>query len=131
MGYVLGVLYLCHMSIRQVRKQRSKNSKIFYQYTLAQTSRIDGKVKQRAILYLGSDSLLESKSNRTVVLDILKSKIFGTKNLFDSQGDKTLENLALSYFEKYCIKYGQDDLPAVSIPPSPFRLHQKKPNFIM
>ena len=107
------------MFIRQVRKQRSKNSKIFYQYTLAQTSRIDGKVKQRAILYLGSDPLLESKSNRTVVLDILKSKIFGTKNLFDSQGDKTLENLALSYFEKYCIKYGQDDLPAVSIPPSP------------
>ena len=119
MGYVLGVLYLCHMFIRQVKKQRSKNSKIFYQYTLAQTSRIDGKVKQRAILYLGSDPLLESKSNRTVVLDILKSKIFGTKNLFDSQGDKTLENLALSYFEKYCIKYGQDDLPAVSIPPSP------------
>ena len=65
------------MFIREVKKQRSKDSKVFYQYTLAQAARVDGKVKQRAILYLGSDSLLKDKENRAIVLGILKSRIFG------------------------------------------------------
>jgi hypothetical protein len=52
------------MFIKQVKKQRSKDSKVFFQYTLAQTSRINGKVKQSNILYLGSDRLLEDKNNR-------------------------------------------------------------------
>ncbi len=51
------------MFIRRVKKQRSSQSKVFYQYTLAQSSRVDGKVKQRAILYLGSDTLLSDKED--------------------------------------------------------------------
>ena len=70
------------MYIRQVKKQRSKDSKTFYQYTLAQTLRIEGKVKQNAILYLGSDALLADKDNRAVVLEILKAMIFKQEALF-------------------------------------------------
>jgi len=107
------------MFIRQVKKQRSKDSKVFYQYTLAQAARVDGKVKQRAVLYLGSDPLLKDKGSRTLVLEILKSKIFGQDDLFPSNAPKPLLDLALSYYEKYCIKYGQDDQRAVSVPPAP------------
>lgn len=107
------------MFIRQVKKQRSKDSKIFYQYTLAQAARVDGKVKQRSILYLGSDPLLADRANRKIVLDILKSKIFGLTELFPVDPPKPLLDLAEFYFEKYCIKYEQDDKPAVSIPPIP------------
>jgi len=107
------------MFIRQVKKQRSKDSKVFYQYTLAQAARVEGKVKQRAILYLGSDLLLKEKGNRAIVLNILKSRIFGQETIFPDQPPKHLLDLALSYYEKYCIKYGQDDQRVVSIPPAP------------
>lgn len=110
------------MYIRAVKKQRSKDSKIFYQYTLAQTLRLGGKVKQRAILYLGSDELMADKQNRGVVLSILKAKIFKNELLFPEIGSypKELEDLALSFFEKYCLKYGQGDVKnAASIPPAP------------
>ncbi len=107
------------MFIREVKKQRSKDSKIFYQYTLAQAARVDGKVKQRAILYLGSDSLLKDKANRAIVLSILKSKIFNQPELFPPKAPKNLYDLALHYYDKYCIKYNQDEHPSVSIPPAP------------
>ena len=107
------------MFIREVKKQRSKDSKIFYQYTLAQSARVDDKVKQRAILYLGSDPLLKDKNNRKVVLAILKAKIFGQPDLIPTKPAKPLLDLALDYFEKYCIKYDQFDVPVTSIPPIP------------
>ena len=107
------------MFIRRVKKQRSKDSKIFYQYTLAQTSRFEGKVKQRAILYLGSEPSMADDNFRGQVLDVLKAKIFGQQDFFiDQMPDPVLE-LANNYFQKYCAKYGQDDLPIVSIPPVP------------
>lgn len=108
------------MFIREVKKQRSKNSGTFFQYNLVQASRIEGKVKQRVILYLGSDASLKDKQNRQVVLDILKSKIFNQAELFPEQPSKTLIELANSYYEKYCLKYGDEpvDSPA-SIPPLP------------
>lgn len=113
------------MYIRAVKKQRSKTSKAFYQYTLAQTYRIDGKVKQRAILYLGSDPLLENKVNRATVLRLLQDKIFRKGDLFDKQEPenqvpKALRELAGALYEKYRIKYG--DTPSeneASIPPAP------------
>jgi hypothetical protein len=70
------------MFIREVKKQRSKDSKTFYQYNLVQTSRIEGKVKQNVILYLGSDPLLAEKINQKTVLNILKSRIFRQPGLF-------------------------------------------------
>lgn len=107
------------MFIRQVKKQRSKSSKVFCQYTLAQTSRINGKVKQRTILYLGSEKLLEDKTNRDFVLSILKSKIFNQPELFLQDIPRELKVLALQYYDKYCIKYEQDEENPTSIPPPP------------
>ncbi len=107
------------MFIRKVKKQRSSQSKVFYQYTLAQSARVDGKVKQRAILYLGSDPLLSDKENQRIVLSILKAKIFGQPELFPSEPPNELLELALFYYEKYCIKYGETNKPTHSIPPAP------------
>ena len=108
------------MFIREVKKQRSKSSQMFYQYNLVQAARVDGKVKQRVILYLGSDQAMRDKDNRNKVLDILKSKIYRQPELFPAEISVELKNLALSYYEKYLIKYG--DLPQedqVSLPPQP------------
>ena len=108
------------MYIREVIKQRSKDSKVFYQYNLVQTSRIDGKVRQRVILYLGSESLMEDKENRRIVLNILKALIFKQPRLIEEQADKKLKDLAQMYYQKFCIKYNNDDQKAlVSIPPVP------------
>ena len=106
------------MFIRQVKKQRSKSAKVFYQYTLAQTSRIDGKVKQHSILYLGSDPLLSDKENRRIILELLKAKIFQQPNLFPIEVPKQLVDLADQYYEKYCIKYEQTNDNPTSIPPA-------------
>jgi hypothetical protein len=106
------------MFIKQVKKQRSKDSKVFFQYTLAQTSRINGKVKQSNILYLGSDRLLEDKNNRQLVLEMLKASIFKQPELFPRQIPEKLKRLALIYYEKYQIKYGQSQDNPTSIPPS-------------
>ena len=107
------------MYIRQVKKKRSKDSKTFYQYTLAQTLRIDGKVKQNAILYLGSEPLMADEDNRKTILEILKAKIFKQEDLFPIDAGQQLIDLAMVYFEKYCLKYGEDSLGGASIPPAP------------
>jgi len=107
------------MYIRHVKKQRSKDSKVFHQYTLAQTLRVEGKVKQQAILYLGSDQRLADKENRKIVLEILKAKIFNQPSLFPSDAPAPLVDLAMAYFDKYCIKYGQQATGAASVPPAP------------
>ena len=107
------------MFIRQVKKQRSKTSKVFYQYTLVQAARVDGKVKQRSILYLGSDKLLKNEDNRKKVLAILKSKIFKQQEIFPRDVSGELKRLALQYYEKYCVKYEQDEENPTSIPPPP------------
>lgn len=106
------------MYIRVVKKQRSKESKVFYQYTLAQTSRINTEVKQRNILYLGSDSLLADKENRNIVLRILMSKIFEQPELFPLDASDDLLSLALSYYDKYCLKYDQNIDNPTTIPPA-------------
>lgn len=114
------------MYIREVKKQRSKNSKTFYQYILSQTVRIDGKVKQRSILYLGSDTVLQDKEDRKLVLDILKSRIFKQPGLFPSKAPEKLQELANRYYEKYCVKYKQveglesgEEQSGFCIPPLP------------
>lgn len=106
------------MFIRVVKKQRSKTAKIFYQFNLVQAARVDGKVKQRVILYLGSDPLLQDKTNRNIVLSVLKSKIFKQQSLFPDNVPQYLVDLALSYYKKYCIKYNQSDQQKVSVPPA-------------
>lgn len=114
------------MYIRAVKKQRSKTAKTFYQYTLAQTVRVDQKVKQRSILYLGSDQVLANKTNRQVVLNILKSLIHKQSELYPVDAPDTLQKLAESYYEKYLVRYGDSFTEGASIPPLPKKadLHQ-------
>jgi len=88
---------------------------MFFQYTLVQAARINGKVKQSSILYLGSDRLLDDKQNRSMVLEVLKSKIFNQAELLSANVPGNLKRLALEYYQKYCLKYGQDS--PVSTPP--------------
>ena len=107
------------MFIREVKKQHGKNSKIFYQYNLVQASRIDGKVKQRVILYLGSSPLLQDKDNRNTVLQILKSKIFSQPALFPPKASADIQNLAGSLYRKYLVKFGETSEDQASIPPDP------------
>lgn len=109
------------MFIREIKKQRSKDSQTFFQYNLVQTSRINGKVKQNIILYLGSDPLLADKGNRKIVLDILKSRIFRQADIFSVDAPEPLRTLASSLYEKYLIKYGEPEPGQVSIPPAPER----------
>ncbi len=107
------------MFIREVKKQRSKSSQVFYQYNLVQAARVDGKVKQRVILYLGSDKEMKDSNNRNIVLRVLKAKIFRQPGLFPNDIPQDLKKLALSYYEKYLIKYGEQPTDEVSLPPQP------------
>jgi len=106
------------MFIRQVKKKNAKNGKTFFQYQLVQASRIEGKVKQQSILYLGSEPLLADYQNRKMLLDTLQARIFGQSLLFAKEYPKGIHELADRYYEKFKIKY--KDLPmgkSISIPP--------------
>lgn len=107
------------MFIRQVKKRRSKSSKTFYQYNLVQSERADGKVKQRVILYLGSDPLMADKANRDMVLAMLKAKIFGQPDLFPDNPPRQLAELADQYWNKYQLRYGDAASGRPSVPPQP------------
>ncbi|MDT8431639.1 MAG: IS1634 family transposase [Bacteroidales bacterium] len=110
--------YIAAMFIRQVKKKNAKSGKTFFQYQLAQASRIEGKVKQQSILYLGSEPLLSDTENRKMLLDILQAKIFGQSTLFTENYPGFIQELAEKYFEKFRIKYkGVDIQESVSIPP--------------
>lgn len=105
------------MFIRETKKQRNKDSNIFHQYALVQSTRIEGKSRQQTILYLGSDKELRDKKKRAMVLEVLKSKILGRQPMF-TDIPKPLANLAMSYYEKYQLKYdGTNDVPH-SMPPA-------------
>lgn len=106
------------MFIRQVKKSNTKEGKTFYQYQLVQASRIEGKVQQRNILYLGSEPLLADAGNRKNLLDVLQALIFGQPILFADNYPKEITDLAAQYHNKFLIKYKDLDLgSAVSIPP--------------
>lgn len=112
------LLYIAAMFIRVVKKKNTKEGKTFFQYQLVQASRIQGKVKQQAILYLGSEPLLSDNDKRKMLLNALQAKIFGQSMLFAKHYPDQIHQLANKYFEKFKIKY--KDLPldkSISIPP--------------
>src|SRR5690625_147846 len=104
------------MFIRETKRQRNKDSQTFYQYALVQATRIEGKSRQRTILYLGADKELHDKGDRKIVLEALKSMITGTPSIFDDT-PAHLYRLAQRYYEKYKIKYADVDEVPVSTPP--------------
>ncbi len=106
------------MFIRQVKKKNASSGKTFFQYQLVQASRIEGKVKQQSILYLGSEPLLADHQYRKMLLDTLQAKIFGQSLIFAKEYPGEIHELAKRYYEKFKIKYR--DLPmgkSISIPP--------------
>lgn len=92
------------MFIRQTKKKHSKDSKVFFQYSLVQATRLNGKSLQKSILYLGSDELLHDENNRRIVLSVLKQLITNEID-FNLEVPDNLKKLATSYYEKYLIKY--------------------------
>ncbi len=92
------------MFIRQVKKKNAKKGKVFYQYQLVQASRIDGKVKQNQILYLGSEDELNNKITRHEVVEQLQAKIFGQPSFLNNYSEVSTR-LAEQYYQKYLIKY--------------------------
>jgi len=97
------------MFIREVKKKNTNNGKVFYQYQLSQASRINGKVKQSQVLYLGSDTELNDKKVRQEVLEQLQSKIFKQALLF-SEYSIISQKLSEQYYQKYLIKYDSEPI---------------------
>ena len=116
--------YLWHMFIREVKKKNTANGKTFCQYQLVQASRIVGKVRQRNILYLGSDPLLQDPVKRKMLLDVLQARIFGQSLLFAKDYPPEITGLAEGFHEKFRIKYkGITPDSVVSIPPLESEAH--------
>ena len=106
------------MFIRAIKKKNAKEGKVFYQFILAQSSRIGKKVKQSNILSLGSDIELLNSNIKNEVLALLKDKILGQKLVFPI--DNPISNsLANKYFEKFQVKFSgeQNYDEVVSSPP--------------
>lgn len=99
------------MFIKQIKKQNTKKGKAFYQYQLTQSSRVNGKVKHIALLYLGSHHLLQDKENRKVIARMLQTKIHGQEELFQAgyKPDKEIVALAEQFYEKYKQTYQDSD----------------------
>ena len=109
--------YLAVMFIREVKKRNSKTGKTFTQYQLCQSSRIEGKVKQSSILYLGANALLEDVDNRKMLAQLIKALISGQSLLF-TQYPAGIVKLAREYYEKFQMKYKGISIDNVmSIPP--------------
>lgn len=93
------------MYIKVINKKNTKKGKIFYQYYLCQSVRIEGKPRQRNVLYLGYDPLLEDKTNRSKVAKLLENKIYGREQLFELDISEALLQLVDAYYAKYQLKY--------------------------
>jgi hypothetical protein len=94
------------MYIKEIKKNNTPNGKVFHQYQLSETYRVDGKVKQNSLLYLGSNELLKIKDNRTVVAKLLECKIKNEQILSDDFVDIPLElsQLAEQYYARFLQK---------------------------
>lgn len=106
------------MFIRQVKKKNTKSGKTFIQFQLCQASRVNGKVKQQSILYLGSPKILLDQDNRKYLCKALQALIFKQSTLFTDHYPSSILELAKSYHEKFIIKYKDVSLDAtLAIPP--------------
>lgn len=64
------------MFIRETKKRNSSGGKTFCQYVLIQSSRVNGKPKQRNMVYLGSHKYLADKELRSNIAAALEEKIY-------------------------------------------------------
>ena len=124
------------MFIKEIKKSNTPNGKVFCQYQLCETYRVEGKVKHKIILYLGSDKLLNLKENRTIIARILESKIRNSQLISDEwiQISTELSQLVEHLYSKFLhkqesasikeeiiespIEYEQVDLNSLQVPDS-------------
>ncbi len=109
------------MFIRQTKKYNSKQGKVFFQYMLVQSQRVNGKSKQRNVLYLGSHKFLEDKILRKSIGKALEGKIYQTidfSNAFShyAQLDQDYQKWVDEWYTKYLEKQQQEGQLPLSIP---------------
>lgn len=94
------------MYIKEIKKNNTPNGKVFLQYQLTETYRIGKDVKQRIILYIGYDKLLENKNNRRIVAKLLENRITKQDTISDDLSNSPLElkKLAEQFYAKYILK---------------------------
>lgn len=111
--------YISPMWIKEVKKRNSKLGKVFYQYQLTQSSRVKGKVKHISVLYLGSHPLLRDKPSRKLIANLLQAKIYQQPSLLSPSDEVSSEvrQLVDEFYEKYLIKYKEEENPAHAVPP--------------
>lgn len=94
------------MFIRQTKKANSKYGKVFSQYVLIQAYRVNGKSRQRNVLYLGSHKFLQDKELRRRIAKALEEKIY---NALDFEGAEryydVLENEYKKQVDKWYARY--------------------------
>lgn len=112
--YVCLVLYnylYCIMWIKQIKTRNSLKGKIFYQYQLSETYRIEGVVKHKSVLYLGNHELLRDAKTRKILGKLIENKIrqqpLLSTEMFGIPDE--LAALAEQYYEKYLLKISQQD----------------------
>ena len=88
------------MYIKSIVKSNRKGGKKFYHYRLVEGYRIDGKVRHRTLLNLGSVPLFDEVMNRKVVADRIEELLKGTGELFAPGLEGELEELARYYYER-------------------------------
>jgi len=93
------------MFIRETKKSNVKGGNIFFQYTLIQVSRVDGKPRQQTVLYLGSRKFLKDKELRKTIGKALQDKIFQTTFLEGMGAYDTLRDEYKEEVDKWYDKY--------------------------
>ena len=99
------------MYIKEIKKNNTPNGKVFLQYQLSETYRIEKKVKQRVIIYLGYNQLLETKQNRGIVAKLMESKIRNQPLLSDEllNISSELHQLAEHYYSRFLQKIQKEN----------------------
>jgi len=109
------------MFIRETKKSNAQSGKIFLQYVLIQSYRINGKSRQRNILYLGSHKFLQDKELRQKLAKALEEKIYNTLNIegvgsYYDVLEKEYQQLVDSWYAKYLEKQQEDEIQPLSRP---------------
>ena len=105
------------MFIKEIRKSNIPNGKVFCQYQLCETFRMDSKVKHKIILYLGSDKLLNLKENRSIVAKLLENKIKNSQVIADEliPTPSELNQLVDHLYSKFLQKQESENIKEVKV----------------
>ena len=109
------------MFIRETKKTNVRQGKVFFQYVLVQAQRINGKSRQRNILYLGSHKFLKDKGLRQRIAKALEHRIYNILDFADSfsyyaQLGGEYQKWVDAWYVKYLEKQQEDGQEPLSKP---------------